>query len=1051
MVARQDVHEQWLAVAIAIADGRPVDWNSLPVDNPDEAPAEISSSLAARLRALERLVRGHEAVRPDTSADDAHGTILPVAAREKARSASQPLQVQWGPLVVIEKIGRGSFGDVYRAWDPRLDREVALKLIPEAGLDTDVSPVVEEGRLLARVRHPNVLTVYGAERIDGRIGIWTELIDGETLAAEVLRRGALQPEEAVRIGVDVCRALEAVHRAGLLHRDVKAQNIFRDSDGRLVLGDFGTGVETNEKAPVTEPRVAGTPLYMAPEVIAHQPPTVGSDLYSVGVLLYFLVTGTYPVRGRTLEEIRRHHEEGTMTPLRARRPDAPDAFADIVDRLLASPDRRYGSAAAVTTALEACVAADPFPGRTATSRRLSLAAGIALLVASAMVLNGWRARGPTPAVLPLNAGDWIVVADFENTTGEDVLDAMASVFKRELEYSEYVRAAQPSRIEDSLRLLERSLDSRLDPSLARQVALRDGGIRVLVAGNIRTAGPSYVISVDIVNPLDGTTVGQLSEQATRVSDIPAAVRRAALTLRERIGEPAESVARSQQALQRMPPPPLTAMRSYAQGAATAHSISSTLPSNGVPYRGPQWIVVERLARDAVEADPTFARAWILLSDAIGKQRRGGDNSSAAQMRLAEQRAHEEKAFQLIARATPRERYAIERMLHGGRAYQHWTHGNLERERRELELSLAARQALLALQPDDDEASESALQGLRDLLGPEFYREIMLMTIQAADARPTNVALNLEVANIYLSQFRLDAARIYIARAESAMAAATPAQAATIRLLPAAIAWLQDDSTEAMRIADRVARTASDLGNEERREVSRRLLSVYFALGRVGKAEGIINGFPNLGARAQFFSNIGDKARLEQVVAAWPESPPPGDGVVLIGRIRFFIETGRLEAAERELEALERLTTAQGSRGFRGIYLDHQGALELARGRSERAIELLGQSIAIKTKHLPGLASLNGHYTIAQLASALETVGQFDQAIALLAGAGDRRGEVAAFGTFDSWMLNRARLARLYRKTGNVGKAEGVEAHLLKLLALAEPNFPLLRELRARSN
>ena len=171
MGARGDVHEQWLGVAIAIADGRPVDWNSLAVDTSDEAAAQVSSSLAERLQALERLVRGHEAVRPQIPAEDQHQTILTEAAREKALCAGQPLQVQWGPLVVIEKIGRGSFGDVYRAWDPRLDREVALKLIPETGLETDVSPVVEEGRLLARVRHPNVLTVYGAERIDGRVGI----------------------------------------------------------------------------------------------------------------------------------------------------------------------------------------------------------------------------------------------------------------------------------------------------------------------------------------------------------------------------------------------------------------------------------------------------------------------------------------------------------------------------------------------------------------------------------------------------------------------------------------------------------------------------------------------------------------------------------------------------------------------------------------------------------------------------------------------------------------------------------------------------------------
>lgn len=170
----------------------------------------------------------------------------------------------------------------------------------------------------------------------------------------------------------------------------------------------------------------------------------------------------------------------------------------------------------------------------------------------------------------------------------------------------------------------------------------------------------------------------------------------------------------------------------------------------------------------------------------------------------------------------------------------------------------------------------------------------------------------------------------------------------------------------------------------------------------------------------------------------------------MGRIAAFIETGNLQAAERELVELERVATTQGSAGFRSVYLDYQGAFELARGRAERAIELLRESVAIKARVLPGLAGINGHYTIAQLARALEMTGQLGEAIALLADDGNRRGHVAAFvRILDTWMLNRAHLARLYRKNGQVADAKAVEAQLLKLLAHAEPDFPLLQELRNR--
>jgi len=252
--------EPWLELAMAVADGTPVEWSSVassisrrsssPAPIPDTSdsiePIADSDRLLERLACLEQVARAHEAIRVRTAGhgtERAADTLLTEARRNSSLGATEPVRVRWGPLIVLEKLGRGSFGDVYRAWDPRLDRAVALKLIPASGSEDLDSPFIEEGRLLARVRHPNVLTVYGAERIEGRVGIWTEYVKGETLAQEVARRGPLTSEEAARIGVDVCRALAAVHAAGLLHRDVKAQNILRDPTGRIVLSDFGTGIE----------------------------------------------------------------------------------------------------------------------------------------------------------------------------------------------------------------------------------------------------------------------------------------------------------------------------------------------------------------------------------------------------------------------------------------------------------------------------------------------------------------------------------------------------------------------------------------------------------------------------------------------------------------------------------------------------------------------------------------------------------------------------------------------------------------------------------------
>src|SRR5262245_9526750 len=268
-----------LEAARAIAAGRRVDWAAI------ESSADVSESFAALLRELkvvEDIAELHRSLPEPSSASG--GNVLSSINAETA--AAIPATAAWGPLRLLERVGEGAFGDVYRAWDPRLDREVALKLLkhrdsrhdPEAaGSGTEVR-VVDEGRLLARVRHPNVVTVHGADRIDGLVGLWMEFVRGRTLEAVLRDHGPFGAQEAALIGLDVCRALSAVHGAGLVHRDIKAQNVMREAGGRIVLMDFGTGREDLQDGPA---QLAGTPLYLAPEVFAGAPPTPRGDIYGV--------------------------------------------------------------------------------------------------------------------------------------------------------------------------------------------------------------------------------------------------------------------------------------------------------------------------------------------------------------------------------------------------------------------------------------------------------------------------------------------------------------------------------------------------------------------------------------------------------------------------------------------------------------------------------------------------------------------------------------------------------------------------------------------------
>ena len=305
----------------ALLDGRRLDDQRL-------APGGTTGALEA-LRVMEAVARAHRLALFGEHAADAEDTARPLA--------------RWGHLEVGDEIGRGATGTVYRAWDTRLCREVALKLLArEMGAAGDEA--LAEGRLLARVRHPHVVTVYGADTHDGVAGIWMEIVRGDTLDEVLDRDGAFGIEQALIVGIDVAGALSAVHAAGLLHRDVKTRNVIRERGGRVLLMDLGAGRPLDE-APLGGDG-AGTPLYMAPEVLAGGGATQRSDVYGLGVLLFRLLAGAYPVRASGLDELRAAHAAGRRTPLASMRPDLPPAVERAIEQACEpEPARRTPSAA----------------------------------------------------------------------------------------------------------------------------------------------------------------------------------------------------------------------------------------------------------------------------------------------------------------------------------------------------------------------------------------------------------------------------------------------------------------------------------------------------------------------------------------------------------------------------------------------------------------------------------------------------------------------------------------------------------------------------------
>ncbi|RFF28874.1 serine/threonine-protein kinase [Wenzhouxiangella sediminis] len=313
------------------------------------------SRVAERLRQIEQLFLLHGGERDNGSGPDAADVLF-----------------DWGHLQVLERLGEGSFGEVYRAYDRTLDRDVALKLLKsERGRPFQSQLFIHEARQLALVRHRNVLAVHGAAVHEGRPGLWTDLIVGHTAHDERYRESFERLDAVLELVESLALALQAVHGAGLVHGDVKPSNIMRDASGEWILMDFGASLD-QRRAQGGPAMTSGTPLYMAPEVVLGAPPTPESDLYSLGATLYRVLTGEAPVQAGDWKGLQAFHEAGRqpasavghagldrrvarlVDALMRRKPGdriRPEEVIERVRSIRAAPQRRFRLAALASIAV----------------------------------------------------------------------------------------------------------------------------------------------------------------------------------------------------------------------------------------------------------------------------------------------------------------------------------------------------------------------------------------------------------------------------------------------------------------------------------------------------------------------------------------------------------------------------------------------------------------------------------------------------------------------------------------------------------------------------
>jgi serine/threonine protein kinase/tetratricopeptide (TPR) repeat protein len=581
---------------------------------------------------------------------------------------------RFGPYEIVEQIGHGGMGLVYRAHDLRLNRDVALKVIADTYLAA--SPLMadsrerffREARASSALNHPNICTIYDVGEQDGRPYLVMELLEGETLK-RVIHGHSLPVVQMVDYSIQLASALIEAHAHGILHRDIKPANLFiarrGQGNGTLKVLDFGLAkhstVLANSSASnllgdLTKPAVeesltspgstTGTVAYMAPEQARGEELDARADLFSFGVVMYEMATGSAPFFGQSIAEIFAALLTREPESIRKRVPQfAKDLDRIILKALAKDKAQRYASATELLADLEQVQyrllsrTGASLPSQTGLriiQRRRNpwpwVVTPIVIAVLAIAAYFGWH-RWREPKVTPLAEADSIILSEFTNHTGDPAFDvALKQALTFELEQSPFLNVVSESHLRQSLSYLGKSPDEPITPAIARDIAEREGD-KAVVNGTISNIGNQYVITLEAQNASTGEVFASGLGQANGKDHIPDALHTASFSLRKQLGESLASIQKLDLPVREATTPSLDAFRAYAMGQS--QQAQANFAQSITFYKR------------AIELDPSFAMAYANLGVAyvtLGNETQG--NAAIT------------RAFELSDKVSERERLYI---------------------------------------------------------------------------------------------------------------------------------------------------------------------------------------------------------------------------------------------------------------------------------------------------------------------------------------------------------------------------------------------------------